>query len=297
MVTDYPLIDVPELDDSTRYIATPAPEKYPMAGQTSHIVTVGVYSVYTGDTIYLKTSDPTDYYFTNITWNPAGDVIYMFELNRDQNDCRLISYNAINGEPITELYREIDDKYVEPQTPITFLPWDSSKFIMQSQKDGYNHLYLMDTDGNMEKQLTSGKWVVMELLGFDAKSHSAIIAANADSPIQRNIYRVGIDNGVLTRIDEGGRGWHSAMTSESGSWVIDYYQEPDVPRNIACVNVTNGQSTRLYTAPDPWQGYTVPEYRCGTIKADDDSTDLYYRMVKPNDFNPAKKYPTVVYVY
>ena len=297
MVTDYPLIDVPDPTDSTKYIAKPAPEKYPMAGQTSHIVSVGVYSIVSGDTLYLKTGDPTDRYFTNVTWNPVGDVIYMFELNRDQNDCRLVSYDATTGEPIAELYRETDDKYVEPQTPITFLPWDSKKFIFMSQKDGYNHLYLMDTDGNMVKRLTGGQWVVMDLLGFDTASHSAIIAGNYNSPIQRNIYRVNIDDGTLTCIDEGGRGWHNAMPSASGAWIIDNYQEPDVPRNIACINVANGHSTRLFTAPDPWQGYTVPEDRCGTIKADDGATDLYYRMVMPTDFDPTKKYPTVVYVY
>ena len=66
----------------------------------------------------------------------------MFELNRDQNDCRLTAYSAETGEKTGELYRETDEKYVEPCHPIQFLPWDSNSFIMQSRKDGYNHLYL-----------------------------------------------------------------------------------------------------------------------------------------------------------
>lgn len=296
MVTDYPLVDVPELDDTTRYIAAPAPEKYPMAGQTSHKVTVGVYDLATGKTVYLDAGDPTDRYFTNVCWNPEGTIVYMQEVNRDQNDCHLVSYDAITGKRIAELYHETHEKYVEPQTPIVFLPWDDSQFIMQSQRDGYNHLYIFK-DGKLNRQLTSGKWVVMEVLGFDKGNHNVIIAANAESPIQRNIYRVNIDNGIMTRIDEGGKGWHNAMLSDNGKWLIDNYQEPDVPRNIALVNTATGKTLRYFTAPDPWLGYSVPEYRCGSIKAADGITPLYYRMVMPVDFDPTKKYPTVVYVY
>ena len=297
MVTDYPLVDVPELDDSTRVIAEPAPEKYPMAGQTSHLVWVGVLDVATGDTVYLKAGDPTDRYFSNISWNPAGDIVYMMEGNRDQNVVDLVAYDAMTGNRIKSLYHEQHPKYVEPQHPITFLPWDKDKFILWSEKDGYNHLYIYDTAGKLVKQLTSGNWVVMDLLGFDAKRQAVIISANADNPIQQNLYRVDVATGEMARIDEGGRGWHSGRVSDSGAWLVDYYQEPDVPRNIAVVDTRNNRQYRYFTAPDPWQGYTVPEYRCGSIKAADGVTDLYYRLVLPTDFDENKKYPTVVYVY
>ena len=297
MVTDYPLITVPELNDSAHVIATPAPEKYPMAGQTSHLVTVGVLDVATGDTVYLQAGDPTDRYFSNISWNPSGDVVYMMEGNRDQNVVDLVAYDAVTGSRMSTLYHEAHPKYVEPQHPITFLPWDKEKFILWSEKDGYNHLYLYDTAGRLVKQLTSGNWVVMDMLGFDTEQQAVIISANADSPIQQNLYRVDVSTGKMTRIDEGGRGWHNGNLSASGSYLIDYYQEPDVPRNIAIVDTRKNLQYRYFTAPDPWQGYDVPEYRCGTIKAADDSTDLYYRMVMPVNFDPSKKYPTVVYVY
>lgn len=155
MVTDYPQVDIPEptwVPKSGSRIATEAPDKYPMAGETSHKVTVGIYDLKTGTTLYLKAGDPTDRYFTNIAWSPDSKTVYMFELNRDQNDCRLVSYNAATGDKIKELYRETDDKYVEPLHPIVFLPWNANQFVMQSQKDGYNHFYLFDTDGNQLKQ-------------------------------------------------------------------------------------------------------------------------------------------------
>ena len=297
MVTDYPLVDVPELDDTTRVIAEPAPEKYPMAGQTSHLVWVGVLDVATGDTVYLKAGDPTDRYFSNISWNPDGNIVYMMEGNRDQNVVDLVAYDAATGNRIGSIYHEEHPKYVEPQHPITFLPWDKEKFVMWSEKDGYDHLYLFDTQGHELKQLTRGKWVVMDLLGFDEQNRAVIISGNADNPIQQNLYRVDVATGERTRIDEGGRGWHGGRLSASGRYLIDNYQEPDVPRNIAIVDTRNNRQYRYFTAPDPWEGYIVPEFRCGTIKAADGVTDLYYRLVLPTDFDETKKYPTVVYVY
>lgn len=301
MVSDYPLVDIPELDwnptAGESRVAKFAPEKYPMAGETSHKVTVGVYDVKTGKTVYLKAGDPTDRYFTNIAWDAEGKTIYMFELNRDQNDCRLVSYNAATGDKIAELYRETDAKYVEPQHPIMFLPWDSSKFILQSQKDGYNHIYLFSKDGKELKQITKGKWVVMDILGFNNKKQSIIIASNELSAIQRNLFSVDVNTGKRTLVDDNGKGWHNGSVSESGQYIYDNYQTPTVPRKIAIINTENNKHTAYFTADNPWKGYTVPTYECGTIKAADGVTDLYYRMVKPLNFDEKKKYPTIVYVY
>ena len=300
MVTDFPLVDIPDpswVPTSGSRIAQPAPEKYPMAGETSHKVTVGVYDVKAGKTVWLKAGDPTDRYFTNVAWSPDDKTLYIFELNRDQNDCQLVAYDAETGDRKGVIYHETDAKYVEPQHPIVFLPWDHSQFIMQSQKDGFNHLYLFNTKGEQLKQITSGNWVVMELLGFNEKRHSAIIASNERNAIQRNIYSVNIDNGKRTLVDDNGEGWHTASLSPSGQYVVDKYSTPSVPRNIAIANVENGKKTRYLTAVDPWKGYGVPEYKSGTVKAADGKTDLYYRMVMPVGFDANKKYPTIIYVY
>lgn len=296
MVTDYPEVNIPEVDDSTHRIATPAPEKYPMAGQASHKVTILVYNTASGRSVQLQAGDPTDRYFTNVAWSPDSKTIYVFELNRDQNDCRLVSYDATTGGKIAELYRETDPKYVEPLHPIVFLPWNADEFILQSQKDGYNHLYLMDKSGHEIKQLTSGKWVVEQLVGFNPQHQSVIIASNELNPLQRNLFAVDLNTGRRTLLGSD-TGWHTPALSASGRYLVDKYQAPDVPRHIDIVNVDNGRKLAYYDAPDPWAGYTVPTYECGTIKAADGVTPLYYRMVKPAHFDPAKKYPTVVYVY
>ena len=296
MVTDYPQVDIFPRE------ATYEPDKYPMAGMTSHKVTVGVYDLQAGKTIYLKTPDSPDkpdspVYFTNIAWSPDAKTVYMFELNRDQNDCRLVSYDATTGERIAELYRETSEKYVEPEHPIQFLPWDASKFILQSQKDGFNHLYLFDANGKELKQLTQGQWVVMELLGFNKKQKSIIFKANKEHPLHHRLYSVSMQGDI--KLLDTADGVHSAVLSPSGNYLIDRFSSPTRPRVIDVVDITqkSPRHTNLLEAKDPWAGYQQPIFECGSIKAADGVTDLYYRMVKPADFSPEKKYPTVVYVY
>ena len=324
MVTDYPLVHIPEVDwkpaKGESRIATPEPTKYPMAGEKTHNVTVGVYDINTKKTIFLDAGDPTDRYFTNIQWSPDSKTIYMFELNRDQNDCRLVAYNAESGkkiarEPcqsakigvpynaesgkqIAELYRETDAKYVEPTHPILFLPWNVNQFVMLSQKDGYAHLYLFNKDGKQIKQITKGNWVVMDVLGFNNKAKSIVYVSNECSPIQRNTWAVNVENGTRTLLDNG-KGYHYATLSDGGKYLVDNYTEPSVPRKIDIITIGTKRPAikNWLTAKDPWEGYSVPEYSSGSLKADDGTTDLYWRMVKPVGFDPSKKYPTVVYVY
>ena len=290
MVTDYPQVNVFPRS------ATYEPDKYPMAGMTSHKVTVGVFDLKSGKTVYLQAGDPTDRYFTNIAWSPDSKTVYMFELNRKQNDCRLVSYDATSGAKIAELNRETSPKYVEPQNPIVFLPWDAQKFLMQSEKDGYNHLYLMDKSGKQLKQLTKGEWVVMEVLGFNQKDKTVIIASNELNPLQRNIWAVSIATGKRTLLDNG-KGVHRASLSATGALMTDQRQEPTVPNVIELNNTHKPSPITLLKASDPWKEYQQPIYENGSIKAADGTTDLYYRMVKPHDFDATKKYPTVVYVY
>jgi len=290
MVEDYPQVNIFARE------AILEPDKYPMAGETSHEVTVGVYDVATKQIVYLQAGNPKDRYFTNIAWSPDSKTVYMFELNRDQNDCALISYDAATGNKKQTLYRETDSKYVEPQNPIIFLPWDADKFLLQSQKDGYKHLYLFNAQGKELKQVTSGKWVVIDVLGFNKKRHEIIIVSNEKHALQKNIYAVNVDNGKRRLLDNG-KGYHTPTLSASGNAVIDKWQEPTVPRNIALIETANGKSNLLFSAENPWQGYKIPTYETGTLKAADGVTDLYYRMVKPADFDPTQQYPTVVYVY
>ena len=317
MVTDYPQVDI------YPRTATYEPDKYPMAGMNTHVVTVGIYDLQSGKTVYLKTpevdyaatpSQPTaaPVYFTNVAWSPDEKTVYMFELNRAQDDCRLVSYDAATGERIAELYRETSDKYVEPLHPILFLPWDDTKFILQSQRDGYNHLYLYNIKGECLGQLTSGPWVVMDVLGFNVKQKSIIIKSNERGHLQSNIFSVSVTNGRRTCLDMGNGVVQQAVLSPSGQQLFVKYSEPDVPRRIVITSTAKPNPVTLLDSPDPWKDYQQPTFLTGTIKAADGTTDLHYRMVvpstlnlspstlqpSPSTLNPSqKKHPTVVYVY
>ncbi len=313
MVTDYPQVSIPPFagsasEGSVPTIAALQPDKYPMAGTNTHIITIGVYDLRTQKTTYLQTpavqyvampSQPAvPCYFTNLAWSPDGSTIYLQELNRDQNDCRLVSYDAATGKRLAELCRETSEKYVEPLHPIVFLPWDSSKFILQSQRDGYNHLYLYNIKGELLRQLTSGPWVVMELLGFNKKAKAVVIASNEKHPLQRNLYEVDINTGKRCALDNG-EGVHRAKLSDSGALLYDKQQTPTTPNVISVTQISTPKlkTATLLSAPDPWADYVQPVFEHGKLKAADGVTDLYYRMVKPHDFDPTKKYPTIVYVY
>lgn len=310
MVTDYPQVN------TTARIAELVPDKYPMAGMTSHKVTVGIYNVKDGKTIYLQAGDPTDRYFTNISWGPDEKSVFVIELNRDQNHAQLVQYDAVSGQKIGVLYEEKHARYVEPQHPLIFLPWDDSQFIYQTQRDGFNHLYLMDTKTKLTGEwktgkdsedqyceylktipLTEGNWLVQDVLGFNTSRKEIIIASTEISPLQTNIFSLNVKNGKRTLIGMED-GTHQAKLSASGTYLIDYFTSNNVPREISILPTTGKKGTTLFTATDPLkENYNLPEITVGTIKAADGETDLYYRLIKPVNFDPNKKYPAIIYVY
>ncbi|MDO4800939.1 MAG: DPP IV N-terminal domain-containing protein, partial [Prevotellaceae bacterium] len=111
MVTDYPQVDIN--GNATTHSAIYIPDKYPMAGETSHEVTIGVYDLKTEKLVYLNVGNPKDRYFTNVCWSPDNSKIYLFEVNRDQTDTSLDCYDVQTGEKLSTLYTEHNDKYVE----------------------------------------------------------------------------------------------------------------------------------------------------------------------------------------
>lgn len=310
MVTQYPLVDI------TARVGEVNNVRYPMAGMTSHQVKVGIYNPATEKTIYLDAGDPTDRYFTNISWSLDEKSLYLIELNRDQNHAVLCQYDATTGKLTGKLLEETHPKYVEPQHPIVFLPWDNNKFIYQSQRDGYNHLYLCDITTSLKgdwkseaaggkhieyipvKQLTEGKWLVGDILGFNAKRKEVIFQAVDGKGC--NNFAVNVNTGKRSlpfSFRSTTEGEHNGTLSASGTYLIDRYSTPTLPRCIDIVDTKSLKTVNLLTALNPYEGYQMPTIETGTIKAADGTTDLYYRLTKPADFDPNKKYPVIVYVY
>lgn len=294
MVSTYPQVNITPQADDTR-CARMVADKYPMAGEKSHKVTVGIYDLKTKKTIYLKAGDPTDRYFTNIAWAPDDKSIYMIELNRDQNHGELVEYDVTTGDKKRTLFSEDNKKYYEPTAPITFLPWDNNKFIYQTRKDGYRHIYLYDADGHELRQLTKGKYEVIDFLGFNKKDKTVIYTSNENNALEKTVYKV--DMSGRRKAMGSQKGWHNVTISETGRYVADNYSSPQTARAVDLIDTHNGATTNVLTARDKWEEYNVPEIKSGTIKAADGVTDLYYRITLPTNFDPQKKYPAIVYVY
>ena len=289
MVADYPLVNI-----DTR-IATEKSIKYPMAGETSEQVTLGVYNPATEKTVFLKTKRD-DHYLTRITWDPTEKYIYIAELNRGQNHMKLNKYNAHTGEFVATLFEEKNDKWVEPEHDMIFLPTRPNEFLWYSERDGYNHLYLYNTNGKLIKQVTKGDWVVTDFLGFDTNGKNIFIQSTKESPIERHIYKVNIKSGKMQKLTTE-TGTHSAVFNKAHSYFIDKYSSIKIPGKSDLVSSSGKIIRTVYTANNPLKDYKLGEMEIGTLKAADGKTDLYYRMIKPIDFDPNKKYPVIVYVY
>lgn len=290
MVTDYPLVDISARTAKLKNI------KYPMAGMKSHHVTLGVYNRNNGQTTFLKTGTPKEKYLTNIAWSPDDKYIYVAELNRGQDTCQLVRYDALSGKRDAVLFTETHPKYVEPENPVLFLKKNKEAFIWQSKRDGHNHLYLYDTSGRLRKQITAGEWDVLEVLGFDASGKHLFYVSTEASPIEKHIYKINIENGKRTRLSKE-EGVHYATLGESGKHLIDLYTSQHNPGKMLITNTENSESITLFTGENPYKEIELPEITLGTLKANDGKTDLHYRMIKPLNFDPNKKYPVIVYVY
>lgn len=289
MVTDYPIID---------WTVRPAKNnniKYPMAGDKSHEVTVGVYNVGTGKTVFLKTGEPKEQYLTNIAWSPDEQHIYIAVLNRDQNYLKLNSYSVASGLLEKILFEEKNDKYVQPMNPLVFVPKHPDQFIWQSERDGYNHLYLYDVTGKLIKQLTKGNWAVTKLEGYDPKGSTVFYTSTAESPVTRNFYSLDLKKGISTRVTSG-EGTHTAMLSSNENYIIDNFQSITVPREIAVYTMKGKKVQVLKQSENPLKDYKLGALSIFKLKSAN-GDDLYCRMFKPVDFDSTKKYPTIVYVY
>ena len=317
MVQSYPLVQTDDREATVRW------SKYPMAGMTSHQVTVGVFNPDTQTTVYLKTNDKPEWamngqtqrglndpehYLTNISWRPDGKEIFIFELNRLQNFMALNAYSTETGQYLYTVFTEESEKYVEPENPLFFLPGSNDKFIFQDEKSGFNHLYLCQLDkkagqsaenrNDIITPITSGDWLVTNLIGVDPKCKSAFFMATKDSPLESNLYKVDLKTKKVIRLTaEPGR--HSVMFNKDYTQFYDAYSNSTTPRVCQLCTIKGNKVSRevLYTAEDPWKGYARPEVTVGTTKAADGVTDLYYRVVKPLNMEEGKKYPAVVYLY
>lgn len=292
-VAEYPIVN------THTKIATNEAIKYPMVGQKSEKITIGIYNLETNKTIYLHTGDieeGNEYYLPCITWSPDGKYIYAAKVNHKQFHYYLLCFNIENGDIIRTILEENSKSYVEPSNPLVFLPNDPTKFIWQSRKDGFNHLYLYSIDGKLIRQLTKGNYEVQEIYGISPNAAYVFIKANKESAIDFNIYRVTIANASILRLTKE-EGSHNAIFSSDFKYFIDNFSNTNTANVYNVINSEAVVIENLLTSKNPLSDYNMPDCKISTIKAVDGKTDLYYRLVTPKNLDKSKKYPCIVYVY
>lgn len=297
MVTSYQLEDVTSKPSIFNAI------RYPMAGQRSHHVSVGVYDLERNTTSFLRTGEPLDQYLTNISWSADGRFVHVVHLDRKTENLRLVRYDAVAGEVLATLLTEHDGIYLEPEHPAHFLKTRPGQYIWWSERDGWQHLYLYDVKRGLVRQLTKGNWVVKDLLGMDPKESYVVVEGSGvirkDDPSgarSTHLYRVDLASGKTTRLTEQ-PGTHHGSLSSDGSLLLDTWSSTKVPNSSEIIDVRSGKVLRtLLTASDPFNSRKVGTIELLSIPGERGDL-LNARLIRPSFFDPKERYPVLIYVY
>ena len=295
LVTDFPLLDINTRTGSLVNI------KYPMNGMTSENVRVGVYNLAENSTIYLQADDfGYDQYLTNVTWSPDCRHIFIQVLDRTQKHMRLNMYRASDGKFEKTILTEDNEKWVEPSEPLHWFGF-TGKFIYRTDnRDGYKSLYLCDTLGNIDR-ITK----VAADVEFVAENGEKIFYTSSEvSPAEKQLFSINVNVSRKGAVKFGTparltpeEGWHNVQFNAEGTWFIDTYSSFNVPRVVKVASADGKVSRTLFTAEDPLKDYATGEVSMGTVRSADGKFENWYRLYLPVNFDPAKKYPVVLYVY
>jgi dipeptidyl-peptidase 4 len=233
------------------------------------------------------------------TWlSPSSDEVYFTRISRDLKRLDHCRANLRTGE-VTVLIEERMNTYVDHR-PLHLME-NNREIIHWSERDGWGHFYLYDTEGNLRNQITSGPWYVERLLRVDEKNRIIYFTAKGrepeENPYFTHLYQVGLDGKGLQLLNPGNYD-HSVFISRSSRYFVNNFSRVDTAprselrnnRGELVMELETADLSSLTTA-----GYRFPEpFR---VKAADGITDLYGVMYKPFDFDPGKKYPLIMFVY
>jgi dipeptidyl-peptidase-4 len=290
-VADYPVTQFSTLPATAKNI------RYPMAGGQSEHVSVGIYNVISGHTVYVQTPEGLSgdqFYLTNLAWDPSGTSLYIAWLNRDTNLMKLMCFDAATGAFVRTLFTESDEQWCEPEQPVHFIPGHPREFLWFSRRDGFNNLYHYNTDGVL-LGATAASFEIDDIIGFDAQGNSVFVHARGIRPTEVHIYSISL-SAMKMSVCGTVPGVHRGQLSGSGKFLLDTYSSLDVPNNTDLIN-TSGQVVRsLLSSPNPLKEKRYGQTELFTVKTADGS-ERWCRLIKPSNFNPARRYPVLVYVY
>ena len=274
--------------------------KYPKAGEDNSIVEIYVYDLGSGKTVKMDTGTETDIYLPRIVWTKDANVLAIQRLNRHQNHLEILAADATTGKSRV-FYDETNDYYIDITDDWHFLE-DGKTFLMTSERSGYNHIYLCRLDGKQAKQLTTGSWDVTSVYGFDGKE--VYFQAAKNSPVDRQIYAVNLKGKMREVI--GRYGTNNARFSNDFSYLININSSISQPNQYE-LYTNKGKLVRVlednHEFAEKMKTFNLGEKKLMKISdpaftlPDGTQVEIDAWQILPPDFDPAKKYPVLIYVY
>lgn len=267
--------------------------KYPKAGESNSEVSLHIHDLKQGNTRDVDLGEP--YYIPRISWMNHPDHLSVQTLNRHQDHLVLHKVDASAME-VSVLLEEKDEAYLDVTDNLTFLSDD--RFIWTSEKDGYNHIYLHDTDGSEQYQLTSGPWEVTDYYGYDPGQRSIFYQSAENGSINRDVYSVS-DRGKKKRRLSLGEGNSRASFSADFSYFINTFSNVETPPVYTLHRASDGELVRELknnqALLEKLEGYELAPKEFSTLSVN--GNDLNMWIIKPKDFDPGKKYPLFMFQY
>jgi dipeptidyl-peptidase-4 len=268
---------------------------YPKAGDVNGIARVGIVPAGGGKTVWMDLGPNQDIYIPRIQWLNDSSRLAMQRLNRKQNKLYLLLGDTATGKTQMIFTDEDSNGWVDYSDDWTFLK-DNRHFIWLSERSNRNHLYIYDINGTPVQQITAGQWDVTRLVRVDEKRKTVYFIATEKSTIERHLYVIGLDGKGLRRLTTE-EGFHAVTMPPDCDYFMDVFSNVSTPYRTSLYR-NSGKQVRILE-PGTIRGLedydlAAPEF---FTMSTDDGLELNAYIMKPVDFDPAKKYPVLINTY
>jgi len=278
-------------------------QRYPATGTNNVLIKLAVTDIKGKKQRFVDLGDNTDIYIPRVKWlHDSINLSYQWQ-SRDQKTLALKLYNT-NKRTQKTLLTEHSEKWINLHHDLRFLS-QSNTFIWASERNGYKHLYHYNNNGELINQLTKGDWVVEGIKQIDEDNGVVYFTGRADTPLERHLYSVPLQGKSpehVARISKR-NGFHSINFSKDSSNYLDSFSNIHTPKQVS-LHSANGEHITWLAENAVNDSHPVAPYypdliqpKFGTLRSDDDQATLYYKLYKPSNMVPGKKYPVIVNVY